>query len=193
MTIRSIVDSNPKKGFLILSAIYGLPVAFNLIQSLDLRTVVPVWALLIGSLVICAFLGIIGISISAWLLHVTGRWIGGKGDFQGIRATVAWSNVPNIVSILMWIVLMGVFGTQIFNRDFSEGQFIGYQAGVLFLVMLVETIVSVWGIVILLNALSEVQKFSIWRAIANVIIPFVAVVAIIWVVSMALWGVGAIK
>jgi hypothetical protein len=187
------VDTNPKLGFLFLSAVYGLPLAFNFVQSWGVSSAVPLWAVLIGSLVVCPFLGMIGISICTWFLHVTGRLIGGKGDFQGVRAAVAWSNVPNVVTVLMWAVLLGIFGAQIFNKNFSEGHFIGYQAGVLFLVMLIETIVSVWGFIILLNALAEVQKFSIWRALANVIIPFVAVVAIIWIMGWVLWGTGAIN
>ena len=191
-TIRAIVNSNAKFGFLILSAIYGLPLAFNLAQSFAFSGAVPIWAILVGSLVVCTFLGMIGISLSAWLLHLTGRWIGGKGNFQTVRAAVAWSNVPNIVTILMWFVLLGIFGAQVFNRDFSETHFVGYQAGVLFLIMLVETIVSIWGFIILLNALAEVQGFSIWRAILNVVIPFVAVVAIVYVVGWALWGTGTI-
>lgn len=191
-TIRSIVASNPKFGFLLLSAVYGLPLAFNLVQSFALSAVIPLWAIIIGSLVVCTFLGVIGISIAAWLLQITGRLLGGKGNFMTIRAAVAWSNVPNFVTVAMWIVLLGMFGGQVFNRDFSEMHFVGYQAGTLFLVMLIETIVSVWGFIILLNALAEVQGFSIWKALLNVIIPFVAVVAILWVIGWAFQGAGAI-
>jgi hypothetical protein len=191
-TIRLIINANPKFGFLILSAVYGLPVALDLAQSLAVSANIPIWAILIGSLVICTFIGVIGISISAWLLQLTGRWIGGQGNFQTVRAAVTWSNVPNIATILMWLVLFGVFGGQVLNKEFSETQFVGYHAGILFLVMLIETIVSIWGFVILINALAEVQKFSIWRALLNVVIPFVAVAAIIWVAGWVLWGTGAI-
>jgi len=192
-TIRSIVSADPKFRFLLLSAIYGLPLAFNLVQSFALTNVIPLWAILIGSLVVCTFLGVVGISLSAWLLQFTGRWIGGKANYQTVRAAVAWSNVPNVVTILMWAVLLVVFGEQVFNSNFSQGQFIGYQAGILFLVMLVETIISVWSFIILLNALAEVQGFSVWRAILNVVIPFAAILAIVWIVGWALWGTGSIQ
>ncbi len=191
-TIRSIVTTNSKHGLVALCVIYGLPLALNLVQSFALVEVIPVWAALIGALVISGFLGIAGISIASWLLSVTGRWIGGKGSFDNVRAAVAWSNVPNFVTILMWVALFGVFGTQVLNRNFSDMQFIGYQAGTLFLVMLIESIVSVWGFVILLNTLAEVQGFSLWRALLNVIIPFVAVVAIIWGLGWLLSGMGTI-
>lgn len=192
-TIRSIVDTDPKFGYLILCAIYGLPFAFNLVQNFDLTAVIPVWAVLIGSLVACVFLGMIGISISSWLIHIFGRMLGGKANFQTVRAAVAWSNVPNFVTVLLWIVLLGVFGSQVFNRNFSEMQFVGYQAGILFLVMLLESIVSVWGFIILLSALREVQEFSVWRAILNVVIPFVAVVIVIWGTAWLFSGSGKIS
>ncbi len=192
-TIRSIVDSDPKFGYLLLCAVYGLPFAFNLVQNFDLTRVIPFWAILIGSLVVCVFLGMVGISICAWLLHIFGRLLGGKANFQEIRAAVAWSNVPNFVTVLLWIILLGVFGAQVFNRNFSEMQFVGYQAGILFLVMLLESIVSVWGFIILLSALREVQEFSVWKAILNVVIPFVAVVIVIWGTAWLFSGPGRIS
>jgi hypothetical protein len=191
-TIRSIVKTDPKFGFVVLSAIYGLPMALNLAQNFSLGNVLPVWAILIGSLIVCTFLGMIGISISTWLLQFTGRWIGGKGSFQTIRTAVTWSNVPNIVSILMWIVLLGIFNGAVFNKQFSETQFIGYEAGIVFVIFLLQAIVSIWGFIILLQGLGEVQGFSAWKALLNVLIPFVIVVAIIWLVGWALFGTGTI-
>ena len=187
-TIRQIVKTDLRQGFLILSAIYGLPLAFNLIQSFAFSTVVPLWAILIGSLVLCSFLGMIGIYVASWLLEFTGKWIGGKANFMEIRAAVAWSNVPTVVTILMWVLLLGVFGGQIFDREFAQTQFVGYQAGTLFIVMLIEMVISVWGFLILLNTLAEVQGFSVWRALLNVVIPFVGIVAIIWFLGWALYG-----
>lgn len=191
-TVRSIVDTDPKFGFLALSAIYGLPMALNFAQNFSLGEKVPIWAILIGALIVCTIFGMIGISVSTWLLHVTGRWIKGKGSYQMIRTAVAWSNVPNIVTILMWIVLMSVFGRAVFNKQFSDTHFIGFQAGIVFIVFLVQAVISIWGFIILLQGLSEVQGFSVWKALLNVLIPFVIVVAIIWVVGWALFGTGSI-
>jgi len=187
-TIRSIVDTDSRFGFLILAFFYGLPLAFNSAQSFNLVSVIPFWAVVAASLIASFFLGMMGICVSAWLLQVVGRWMGGRGDFASVRAAVAWSNVPNCVTVLMWGVLLSLFGSSVFNRHFAETQFIGYQAGILFLVMLVESIASIWGFIILLNVLAEVHGFSLWKALLNVLIPFVAVVAIIWLAGWAMWG-----
>lgn len=187
-TIREIVSSDPKRGFLPLSIIYGLPIALNLIQSLALSTMVPLWAVLLGSLVLSPFLGMAGILVSAWLLEWAGRLLGGVGRFPQIRAAVTWSNLPGVVTIAMWLLLLGLFGARALDRDFAQAQFVGYQAGVLFITMLIEMVASIWGFVILLNTLSEVQRFSLWRAFFNVAIPFVAVVCVVWLLSWALYG-----
>jgi hypothetical protein len=191
-TVRSIVKVDPKFGFVALSAIYGFPMALNLAQNLSLGTNVPLWAIVLGSLIVCIILGMIGISISTWLLHVTGRWIGGKGNYQTIRTAVTWSNVPNIVTVLMWFALIGIFGTLVFTKQFTQTQFVGFQAGIIFIIFLVQAVISIWGFVILLQGLSEVQQFSVWKALLNVLIPFVIVVGIFWLVGWALFGTGTI-
>lgn len=191
-TIRAIVNYDPKYRFILLSAIYGLPMALNFAQSSSFIDSIPMWAILLASLVISPFIGALGISVSSLLLTWTGSWIGGKGNFQRVRCAVAWSNVPNAVTIFLWVVLMVVFGDQIFSKAFSEANFVGYQAGVVFIVFLVESIVSIWGFIILLKTLGEVQGFSAWKALLNVVIPLIIVVAAIWVVGWIISSTSAI-
>ncbi len=191
-TIRAIVNFDPKYRFILLSAIYGLPMALNFAQNASLIESIPLWAILLACLVVCPFIGALGITICSLLLTWTGRWVGGKGKYDGIRAAVTWSNVPNVVTIALWVVLVVVFGNQVFSHGFAESLFVGYQAGVVFVVFLVESIISIWGFIILLKALGEVQGFSAWKALLNVIIPLVLVIAAIWLVGWVIWGTGAI-
>src|SRR5262249_37807789 len=130
-TIRSIVGSDPKFGYLLLCIACGLPMAFNIAQAASAFTAIPLWAILLGCLVASTFLGMISISVTAWVLQVSGRLLGGKGNFQTVRAAVAWSKVPGFVVIFTWVALLIVFGSQIFGRDFLETQWVGYQAGTL--------------------------------------------------------------
>jgi hypothetical protein len=189
-TIRSIVDTNPAYNLYLLCALYGFPMAMSFAQNFSLTSLFPLWVTLLAALILCPFLGFVGISISTWLLHFTGKWIGGSGNFQTIRAAVAWSNVPNIVTVVTWLLLVGVFKDKVFCREFSEMSFVGYQAGVIFLIFLVQSIISIWGFILLLHSLGEVQGFSAWRALLNVIIPFVILVGLAWLVGWAIWGTG---
>lgn len=191
-TLREIIDTDPKYMLYVLYAFYGFPMALSFAQSFSLCTEFPTWSIVIAAIIVCALLGFLGVAISTWLLMVTGKWIKGKGTYQTIRAAVAWSNVPNAVTSLTWIALLAIFGGQIFCRGFSEKTFIGYQAGVVFLIFLTQSIVSIWGFIILLKTLGEAQGFSAWRALLNVAIPFVIVVALTWLVGWAIWGTSSI-
>lgn len=179
-TIRAIVQFDPKYQFILLAAIYGVPMALNFAQNSSLIESLPLWAILVGALLIAPFIGALGITLSSLLLLWTGRWIGGTGRFETVRAAVAWSNVPNLVSIALWVVLVGVFGSQVFFARFAETIFVGYQAGVIFLVFLAESIASIWGIVLLLKMLAEVQGFSVWKALLNVAIPLALIALLMW-------------
>lgn len=182
-TVRSLVQVNPKLHMGWLCFFYGLPMALNFAQSYSFIEVLPIWAILFSAVIIAPFIGMVGLSVSAWFLQWTGRLIGGKGDFQNVRCSIAWSNVPNVFTIAMWGVLVGVFGTDTFRKDFVDATFNGYQSGILFLVFLIESIASIWGFVILLKTLSEVQGFSVWKALLNVAIPIAGLFAVLWIAA----------
>ena len=182
-TVRTLVQTNAKLQLGWLCFLYGLPMALNFAQSYSLIEFLPLWAILFSSLIVAPFIGILGLSLSAWLLQWTGKLVGGKGEFQNIRCAVALSNVPNVFTILMWGVLIGCFGKEALYHDFMETPFVGYQAGILFLVFLMESIASIWGFVILLKGLSEVQNFSVWKALINVVIPIVGLFGLLWITA----------
>ncbi len=191
-TIRHIVSTNPKYGFLALCALNGFPMAMNFAQSMSLGLALPTWALIIGAFIVCGFLGFVSISLSSLLILWTGKWIGGMGNYTTIRSAVAWSNVPNFITSLTWLALLAVFGGLVLNQGFSETSFVGYQAGIVFIIFLIQSIVSIWGFIILLKTVAEVQEFSVWRALLNVVIPFIIVVALIWLVGWLIWGTSSI-
>jgi hypothetical protein len=178
----------PTRGLFRLYFVYGIPLALNAIQALGLTAQIPLWALLVGTLLLSPFLGLIGIAISSWLLLISGKILGGVAPFAQVRTAVAWSNVPSIITLLTWGVLLLMFGDKLLNQTFSQVPVVGIQAGVLFLSMLVEIVVSVWGFIILLSGLAAVQGFSLWRAFLNVVIPFVAVVIFAWLGGWILQG-----
>jgi hypothetical protein len=188
-TIRAVMNYNPKFRFVLLSIFYGLPMAYNMAQNYSLGDRLPLWAIVLGGLLLSGFMGALAITIGAALFTWTGRWIGGKGNFDKVRCALAWSSgVPNTVVVAIWAILIAIFGSQAFSRMFAETVFVGYQAGVVFLVFLIESIVWVWGFVMLFKSLGEAHGFSSWKAVLNVLIAFIIIFALIWFVGGVFWG-----
>jgi hypothetical protein len=182
-TIRAIVQFNPRYMLPLLYFIYGLPMFFQMAQNFSLGDRYSLTGIIVVALLLSIVLGLVMINIGAGLLYWTGKWIGGIGSFQNIRAAVAWSNVPNAVNILLWFINIAAFGSRIFKQEFIETPFAGHELGLIFFTAVVQVVLAVWSFIIVLRALSEVQGFSMWRAFFNLIIPGLVIFAAIFILG----------
>lgn len=174
-TIRAILNYNKSYLLLLLYWIYGFPLLLQLAQNLSLGDQYSAVSILAVAAIGGMLVGFIGINLGSLLFYWTGRWIGGAGSFQDVRAAVAWSSIPNAVAGLIWIIQIAMFGSKIFSLSFFSMPMIGMQVSVTYICSVVSIVVMVWGIVILLKAIGEAQRFSAWKALLNVFLPFIVI------------------
>jgi hypothetical protein len=187
-TIRAIIQSNPGYMYPLLCFIYGFPMALQLAQNFSLGTRFSAAGIIAGALIVAIILGAVMINIATALFTWTGKWIGGVGTYQQIRAAVAWSNMPSVVNIGVWMINIAVFGARMFKSDFVETQFVGNELSIIFFTAVVQLVIAVWAFVITLKALGEVQGFSAWKALLNILIPifviFIGVSILAWLFTL---------
>lgn len=183
-TIRAIVSFDPKYQFPLLSTIYGFPMLLNFAQSLSLGMNVHWGIVLLIAAILAPFAGMLGILITTTLLHWTGKWVSGKSTFLEMRAAVTWANVTNIVTSLTWLVLAFTFGQLAFVENFSSMTFMGWEKLLIFFLFLIQAVVSVWSIVIFVKAVAEVQKFSAWKGLLNLVLPVIIVILVAWAIGL---------
>lgn len=174
-TIRAIIQYNTSYLLPLLYWIYGFPIALQLMQNMSLGDRASLLAMLGGAIIGGFVIGAIGINLGAVLFYWTGQWIGGSGTFKEVRAAVAWSSLPSLVNIAVWAVQLAVFGKRIFTLMFLETPFVGGELAVVFATSIAQVVATVWGIVMLLKALGEAQRFSAWKALLNVVLPLVII------------------
>jgi hypothetical protein len=92
------------------------------------------------------------------------------------------------VAIIVWGILIWSFKNQIFMAEFDEMNFAGGQATLLTGTLIVQTIIAIWSFIILVKGIGEVQGFSAWKGVLNVLIPFFMVGIFIWGVSWLFWA-----
>ncbi len=170
-TIRKIVSTNASYRLLPLYMIYGFPICLHIAQFFGLGSSLAAGFVLLIALVVSPLAGFIGISFWSILLFWTGQWIKGRAPYKNIRAAIAWTNVPNIVTDLTWVLLGLIIGTALFVPGFGMGEMTMAESRLVLGLSIVQVLASIWAFVIFIVALSEVQGFSILKAIANVIIP----------------------
>jgi len=182
-TIREIILTNPKRQFIPLSVIYGFPMLLQLAQNLSLGLHMHWGAIVLVALLCSVVAGMLGLTITAALMHWTGRWLGGKSNFLEMRAAVSWANVTNVVISLSWLALAIIFRQELFIDNFINRPFIGNENGLVFMLFGVQSLVSIWSIFILVHAVGEVQQFSAWKGLLNLIISIFIIIAIVGLVG----------
>ena len=108
---------------------------------------------------------------------------------RNVRAALAWSMVPIVATIPLWVVRIVVFGKRAFIAELPSFDASFWQTVLLMLALgLAELFLQVWSLVILLAALAEVEGLSVWKSV-GCLLAFVLValvVAVIFVVIVLL-------
>lgn len=170
-TIRAIVNSNPNYGVFYLSWIYALQCLLFLSSYWSFGLTFSFSTILIATLMVAPFFGWIWVHFSGWVLHFTGEWLGGNAPMAYLRAAAAWSKIPSVIALGMWIILM------ITN---SQLAFINGVSGTSALfINFISFILGIWSIVLLIQSVREVQGFSALRATFNIFILWI----ISWIAS----------
>ncbi len=185
-TIQQIVDTDPERLVLVLAAIAGFS------QTLDQNARMSGgdalgWPIIFLILAIAGPIsGLIGLYIGSVLIRWTGNWMSGNASSQNIRAAMAWSSVPIIWALILWIPGLVLFGQELFT---TETPIIDATPSLTFIFVgfgVIELTVGIWVFVVFLKCLGQVQGFSAWKALGNVflaglviIIPIVLVVLVV--------------
>ena len=187
-TIARIVADDPNRALWWLAGIYGFSSLMNMFQSMMLGGSLGTASLFILAIIVAPFWGWLNFSVWSCFVAWVGKWFKGRGSFTTVRSAYAWSCVPLILNIPLWLLLVVTFGHQLF-LNFPNAHLLP-QSQVMFLfgVLGVKIILFVWSFIIYLNALAEVQKFSILKACFNVAIAGVISVVILGIIISVLWS-----
>jgi len=169
-TLRQILDDDPRRHVFRLAALGGIADALQVSVTSGLGdTLSPLLSLAVA-LAGGALGGILFLFVSTGLILVCGRWLGGRGGTTQIMAAVAWSNVPEIWGLLLWLPRAALLGEEVFRAAPSRIE--GNPPAALFfgLLMMAQTIFGLWGFVVALKCIGEAHQFSAWRALGTLVL-----------------------
>lgn len=182
-TIQQIIDNNPQHLVLLLAAIAGFGEVLNRasFKSLGDRFELPYIFIIAAAL--GPFLGIIGLYIGSFLFRWVGSWLGGEASTQEIRAAIAWAGVLSIWSLLLWVPELALFGQELFTTATPRIDASPLLAVTLLGFSIAEIILGLWALVVLLKCLAQVQGYSAWKALGNLVLSALVIVVPIMVIT----------
>ena len=187
-TIARIVQENPNRGLWWLCAIYGFSGLLNFFQSMMLGDRLGIGAIFLLALVFSVLWGYVSFSIWSFVVWITGKMLKGRAEYKVVRSAFAWSCVPFVINVILWVILAFMFGQLLFMNTTGGYAFTQGQVAFLFFMIIARIAVGIWSLVIYINALAEVQQYSILRAIGNVVLAAILLGVVFWLISFLLAG-----
>ncbi|WP_169713809.1 Yip1 family protein [Paludifilum halophilum] len=183
-TISELLESD-KRVYILFVLLAGIGLRLDQSSNNNLADQTSMGYVLISALLFGPIIGLIAWFFYSGLTHLVVRWFGGSGTWRETRLVFAWSTIPMIAKLLLWIPLLLFFGSDLFTAvtptiDSGIGPF-----SLFMLFGLLELILSIWFFVILSQGLSEVHGFSAWKGFWSVIfLPLALVVLIVLAVIL---------
>ena len=177
-TIQLIVDIEPKMLVILLSMVGGIVYMFsNLNGNKSWLILEPCLSATVIVTIIGMVLGIIWLFLYSHIVKITGKILGGESSAENIRTAIAWSNIPIILVLLLWIFKIFYYGYEIFIIEDILLLEMKSQFNLLRWVNLVIDLLYLWSVLLFVICLSEVQNFSIIKSIANLILSMILTVS----------------
>lgn len=164
-TIQYIVDTHPK--YLIFWLVILAPIS-TILHQFSLNHVGDSFQWPLMFLMVLILSGVVGLSgfyIISVLNYWTGKWIGGKASLESIQAAMAWSLVPIIFSLSLWVLAIALCGYDLFTS--KEPILSRSLSNTMMGILTTESILEIWFVIIYCKCLGQVQGFSAWRAWVN--------------------------
>ena len=185
-TIQSIIEDDPERMVILLASLGGILTALNRASTRNMGDKYPWLAIVAMAIVIGPFGGILRVYIHAALLRWTGSWIGGKADQEQLRAAVAWSFVPFVCTMAIWIPELILFREEMFVSNTPRIEASMSLAMTIFALSIVEIALFIWTIVLMAKCVGQVQGFSAWKGLGNMtlsglvfVVPILVIVVLV--------------
>ena len=171
VTIRQIVNVNPEYHVNLLIALGGIAESLDRASVKNFGDKYSLGTILASALVLGPIGALIGAWVYAHLIRITGDWLGGRGDYDEIKAALGWSSLPTAVGLALWVPLLALFGLEAFSADTASLRgnvglaiaFAGLTTGL--------SVLNLWSFVLFCHAIAEVQHYeSAWKGLGNIIL-----------------------
>lgn len=132
--------------------------------------------ILVNSLLVSGLAGLITYNIWIWSIDFAASWFGGRGDFKRTQIAFAWSMVPTVVALILSLISYLLFDEEMFTSSKTAIENNTFLFVSFWILAILEGVLAIWQIVLLVVTVSQVQKISIMKSIASIVIGFMLMI-----------------
>ena len=176
--IRSAINHPNMQLVMILVIVAGIINTLDRAIGKNLGDTMPFLLILLLALVGGAIAGFIGWWILAGLMTLIGKWLGGRGTYEEMKIAVGISYIPIAFSGVLYIFDVLFLGQSLFmDVEISIFQMIW-----LLFSSSIGVVLSCWSLFILIKGIAEVHRFSSWKGLLTLFLPFIILMVFVLVI-----------
>ena len=172
--VRSAITNNKAQLAFILAMIFGITSFFDRAIGRNLGDTFPFLLVLVMTLVGGAIGGLLGWWILSGISFFIGKWLGGTGTYEEMKIAVGISYIPVALTGVLYVLDLLILRTSLF-KDVEVSVF---QALWLLFSASIGVVFSFWSIFIVIKGVAEAHRFSSWKALLTLVLPFVILMVI---------------
>ncbi|UAC47458.1 YIP1 family protein [Bacillus aquiflavi] len=189
-TIQAMLPHTRKSQMFILIFLFGISIFLDQASARNVGDHIPnTISIFIGSIIWGILYGYIYWFIFSTLVYWTGKWIGGKGNWKDMRIAIAWSGVPMIAKLILWVPQLILFGHEMFTSSMPNTTSNPTLLILFFLFMAIDTIIVVWYYIITCKSIGQVHGFSAWKGLLSIFLSFLILLPFIVFILLLLFGI----
>ncbi|KZN54490.1 hypothetical protein N474_01865 [Pseudoalteromonas luteoviolacea CPMOR-2] len=189
-TIQQIIDSGCAKYILLLVMISGVNSTLDRAVSKSMGDDKEVLVIVAMSIATGALSGVFFWALGSAATRLIGKWLGGVGTYEELRTAIAWSNVPSVLSLMLWVPLIAIAPNEIFATNTPTINANTIKSVLYWGIMTIQLVLGIWSLILMIKCVAQVQEFSFWRAFSNLLLAGVALVVPVGIAIAIAIGLG---
>lgn len=171
--VRYVIDGKSAGYAIALVLLAGIGSGLMGMQSSGLDDMMPVWAILLGALLLFPVVSLVSTAIVAALYLVVGKLFKGTGAYMDLFKAAGAAMIPYIWLAPLLILWILISPETYFTDPFAVSQPGGAAIASAVLYGIGASIIAIWSIVIHSKAIGEAHRFSAWKGFFTLMIPAV--------------------
>jgi signal peptidase I len=166
--IEHVISAKSWLSVLLLAGLGGASSYFVAAAGYGALTALMDWRNLAVLTLVGFIAGVAGLFFNAFFFKLSGMLLGGHASQAHLRAALAWSLVPLVFGLA--ICLAAIIGLKLAGAvDSSQPAFHAIDVGL----TAITGVLWLWTVIITVGTVKRIQRFGVWRAIANVAIGWI--------------------
>jgi hypothetical protein len=175
VVIRTLLENSPQYRLTPLIIFGGIAQALSNSANQNLGEWISTGQLILICILVGPLGGLVSLYLMSWVIQQVSQRMGGEANMTALRTAIAWSWVPLVTLLPLWVPRLILFKDELFKSKTPTIDSIATLSHLYDISLFIDQAVAIWSMVLVYAAVSEANKFSIFKGVVSVLISSILI------------------